>query len=171
MTAKRRGLSPEKQLGLVFAIALAGAAIVVAIVKPEQAFAPPPERVVTIYRTHGCICAFTLTDSLEAAGFAVHVVELPSLSGVRTSLRTPANFNGCHVGAYLDYFLEGHVSPAAISALAIQRPEGLGAATESSEHTDGSPVSIAVDERSLVMLVGSNGQARPWFQPPGENDE
>jgi len=171
MTARRRGLSPEKQLVFVLAAALAGAAIIVAIVKLEQALAPPPEQVVTIYRTHGCKCAFTFVDSLEAAGFEVHVVELQSLTGVRASLGTPASLNGCHVGAYLDYFLEGHVAPAAVSALAIQRPEGLGAATESSSHADGSAVSIAADERSLVMLVGSNGETQPWFQPPWENDE
>lgn len=169
-TAKRRRPSLEKQLAVVFGIALLGATVTAAVLSLEHLFGPPPERLVTIHRTHGCICAFTLADSLKAAGFEVRVIEHQTLKTVRTSLRTPANLRGCHVGAYLDYFLEGHVSPAALPALAMQRPAGLGLATESSTSAGVSHVTIAVDEQSLVMLIGPNGDVQPWFQPPSEAD-
>ena len=167
-TVKRRGANLEKQLVMVFAVALLGAMVTAAVLSFEHLFGPPPEQRVTIHRTHGCICAFTLADSLEAAGFEVRVIEHQTLKTVRASLRTPASFRGCHVAAYLDYFLEGHVSPAALPALATQHPEGLGLATESSANVDTSHVSIADDERSLVMLIGPDGEAQPWFEPASE---
>jgi len=165
-----RGVSIEKQLGIVVAIALLGAAITAAVVSVEHRFAPAPERQVTIYRTHGCKCAFTFARSLQAAGFDVRIVEYQTLKTVRASLRTPASLRGCHVGEYLDYFLEGHVSPAALPVLAMQRPTGLGLATESSAKAGASHVSIALDERSTVMLIGPNGEAQPWFEPVLEAD-
>lgn len=99
---------------------------------------------------------------MEAAGFGVRVIEHQTLKTVRASLRTPASLRGCHVGAYLDYFLEGHVSPAALPVLAMQRPEGLGLATESSTGAGVSHVRIADDERStigrpVVKAVIANG--------------
>lgn len=167
-TAKQRRPSLKKQLAIVFGIALLGATVTAAVLSFEHLFGPPPEQRVTVHRTHGCICAFTLADSLKAAGFEVRVIEHQTLKTIRASLHTPASLRGCHVGAYLGYFLEGHVSPAALTLLAMQRPDGLGLATESSTGAGISHVSIADDERSLVMLIGPNAEARPWFQPPIE---
>jgi hypothetical protein len=167
-TENRRRPSLEKQLAVVFGVALLGAAATAAVLSFEHLFGPPPEQLVTIHRTHGCNCAFTLVSSLRAAGFEVRVIEHQTLKTVRAALRTPANLRGCHVGAYLDYFLEGHVSPAALSVLATQRPHGLGLATESSANVDPSHVSIALDERSPVVLIGLDGIAQPWFQAPSK---
>ena len=165
---RRRGSFEKKQLAVVFGVALLGAMVTAAVLTFDHLFGPPPEQVVTIHRTHGCTCAFVLANSLRAAGFEARVIEHQTLTTVRAALHTPANLRGCHVGAYLDYFVEGHVSPAALSALATQHPRGLGLATEGSANVEASHVSIALEERSPVVLIGLDGKAQPWFQPAGE---
>ena len=167
-TVKQRGPSLKKQFGVAVAIALLGATVTAVVQTFDDFFGPPPEQLVTIHRTHGCACAFTFADSLKAAGFEVRVIEHQTLKTSRASLGTPANFRACHVGAYLDYFLEGHVSPAALPALATQHPRGLGLATEGSANVEASHVSIALEERSPVVLIGLDGKTQPWFQPAGE---
>lgn len=164
----RRRPSLEKQLAVVFGVALVGATLTAAVLTFERFFGPPSEQLVTIHRTHGCRCAFALANSLTAAGFRVRVIEHQTLKTVRAALGTPANLRGCHVGAYLDYFLEGHVSAAALPVLATQRPQGLGLATESSANVDPLHVSIALDERSPVLLIGLDGKAQHWFQAASE---
>lgn len=154
------------QLRVVLATALFGSLIVAAIVSWEQWFPTPPERLVKIYRTHGCRCAFVFADSLKAAGFEVRLVEYRTLKRVREALRTPPTLRGCHVGEYLGYFLEGHVSPSTLPQLTSEHPAGLGVATESSASTDITHVSIKADEQSPVLLIEPDGRARPWFEPP-----
>jgi len=153
-----------RQLSIVFGAALLGAAITAVMVIREQSV--PPEQLVKVYRIHGCRCAFDWANSLRAEGFVVRVFEYETLKHVRDSLHTPTSLRGCHVGAYLDYFIEGHVAPSALRELAIQRPHGLGLATESSVNKKSVHVSIARDEKSRVLLVERDGRARAWFQPP-----
>ena len=129
--------------------------------------APPPERTVTIYRTHGCSCAFAFAKSLTAAGFEVRLIEEETLNGVRAALKTPSDLHGCHVGVYLGYFLEGHIAPAALSELALKRPTGRGVVTAGSADAQATHVSIALDEHSPVLLLQSDGARQPWFQPNG----
>lgn len=162
MKAKRPTL--RKQLGILFAVAFSGTAIIGSVVIWEERTAPPPERVVRIYGTHGCTCVIAFAQSLTAAGYDVRLVELQSLAGVRDTLRSPPDLNGCHVGSYLGYFLEGHVSPSALLELALTRPPAAGVATEASALETGH-VSIARDEHSVVFLVESDGARRAWFQP------
>jgi len=107
---------------------------------------------------------------LRAAGFSVSVYEYETLRYVRASLRTPPQLRGCHLGAYLDYFIEGHVSPAGLSRLAMEHPEGLGLVTENAA-ANARHVNVADDERSLVLLAQADGRLRPWFQPPLSPEE
>ena len=161
--ASRRSLL--RQLGIVFSVGLLAAAITAVLLIREQSV--PAEQLVKVYRTHGCTCAFAWADALKAEGFVVRFVEYETLKHVRDSLHTPGSLRGCHVGAYLDYFLEGHVSPSALRELATQRPRGLGLATEGSVTERSVHVSIARDEKSRVLLVERDGRTRAWFQPPG----
>lgn len=163
MKAKRPSL--RKQLGIVAAVAFAGAAVAGLIVAWEAVFSPPPERLVKIYRVHGCTCAFTFADALRGAGYSVQVVELKNLSGPRGTLHSPPDLTGCHVGVYLNYFLEGHVSPAVLAELAATRPDADGVATQASALAE-TDVSIERDEHSLVFLVEEGGGRQAWFQPP-----
>lgn len=125
----------------------------------------PPTRLVTVYRTHGCRCVFEWTAALKAQGFTVRLFEYETLSYVRRSLNTPSYLQGCHVAAYLDYFVEGHVSTAALRALAEDRPSGLGLTTEETmRRTDAHP-GDAAEARSRVLLIEPGGKAIKWFEP------
>jgi hypothetical protein len=147
-------------------VALFAGAVTAVLVSWDQLFPVPPERLVKIYRTHGCRCVFNLANSLKAEGFVVRVYEYGTLEYVRGSLHTPSNLHGCHVGEFLDYFLEGHVAPAAVRKLAQQQPPALGIATEGSVDTKSGHVTIEQDENSRVWLVEQDGRTRPWFEPP-----
>lgn len=160
--------SLAKQLRIVVAAALLAGVVVVVLGAWDRLFPTPPERLVKIYRTHGCTCAFVFADALEAEGFIVRMYEYGTLEYVRGSLHTPANFHGCHVGEFLGYFLEGHLAPPAVRKLAQQQPSALGLATEDSVDTKSAHVSrsIAREEQSRVLLVERDGRARTWFEPP-----
>lgn len=150
----------------MLAVTLFAGAVTAVLAGWDRLFPIPPERLVKIYRTHGCRCAFNLAASLKTEGFVVRLYEYETLEHVRGSLHTPANLHGCHVGEFLGYFLEGHMAPAAVRKLAQQQPQALGIATEGSVDPKRGHVSIAQDERSRVFLVERDGRARPWFEPP-----
>lgn len=162
--------SLAKQLRIVLAAALLAGVVVVVLGAWEHLFPTPPERLVKIYRTHGCTCAFVFADALEAEGFIVRMYEYETLEYVRGSLHTPANLHGCHVGEFLGYFLEGHLAPPAVRKLAQQQPPALGLATEDSVDTKREHLSrsIAREEKSRVLLVERDGRARTWFEPPDD---
>lgn len=164
--AKTQPPDLAKQLRIVLAAALFAGAVTAVLVGWEHLFPTPPERLVKIYRTHGCRCAFNLADSLKSEGFVVRLYEHDTLEHVRGTLRTPANLRGCHVGEFLGYFLEGHVAPAAVRKLAQREPVALGLATERSVDTESGHVAIERDENSRVMLVEQDGRVRLWFEPP-----
>lgn len=168
--AKASKSSLKKQLLIVVAVALAFGAVSMVLLSWEHLFPIPPERLVKIYRTHGCRCAFAFADSLRAEGFVVRLYEYETLKYVRISLHTPANLHGCHVAAYLGYFLEGHIAPLALRKLAQQQPPALGLATEDSVDTKREHLSrsIAREEQSRVLLVERDGRARTWFEPPDD---
>jgi hypothetical protein len=150
---------------LLGGIALAGG-LAVAALQTIQESTGTSDRVVTVYRLHGCTCVFSWVSSLEAAGFTVRVVELGSLATVRSTLHTPASLHGCHLGNYLSYFVEGHVTPDALKSLASQHPIALGVTTESSVNAGRIHTSVADEEHSPVVLVEPSGQMLPWFKPP-----
>ena len=160
----------KKQLTVTIVIAVLGAAVVGALLTWEQRSAPPPDRAVTIYRAHGCTCAFALAESLTAAGFEVKVVEVASLAGARATLHTTPNLRGCHVGAYLGYFVEGHVPPAALLTLAAEHPAALGIVTAASVESSAAHVSIERDQQSGVLLMEPNSSTRPWLEPALDGD-
>lgn len=87
-----------------------------------------PERVVTIYWTHGCDCADQWIASLKAARYDVHDFEQDNLNSRRRQLRVPHILHGCHLASYLGYFIEGHVPPEALERLARERPAADGLA-------------------------------------------
>mgnify|MGYP001143823547 CR=1 FL=1 len=166
-SAKAPQWSLAKQLRLVLAVSVLVAAIAAIMIGWEQLSPIPPERLVKVYRTHGCRCAFAWAKSLESEGFVVRVFEYETLAYVRTSLHTPSALRGCHVGAYLGYFIEGHVSPDALRRLAAQHPLALGLATQEAANGENTHVSIARDASSGVLLVKRDGRAYPWLESVG----
>ena len=167
--ARRHSRPPRrplaKQLLWLGGIALAGG-IAVATLDTIDERARTSERVVTVHRLHGCTCVFSWIDSLEAAGFTVRVVEHGSLATIRSTMQTPTNLHGCHVGSYLNYFVEGHVIPEALRSLASQHPIALGVTTATSVDAARIHTSVAEEEHSAVLLVEPSGLIVPWFEPP-----
>lgn len=154
-----------KQLRIAITAVLLFGIVGALVVSWEHLFPIPPARLVMLYRTHGCRCAFTLADTLEAQGFVVRLYEYETLKYVRGSLHTPANLHGCHVGAYLGYFLEGHIAPEALRKLAQQQPAALGLATEDSVRSKRAHISVAIEEQLPVLLIERDGRLRTWFEP------
>lgn len=121
-----RGEAKALRVTAVLAGLIAVGAVGIAL---RQAFFPgQPERLVTLYRVHGCRCAFTLAQKLEQAGFTVKMFEVDTLKYVRASLHAPTGLRGCHLGRFLGYFVEGHVTPDSLNRLAQLRPIGYGVA-------------------------------------------
>lgn len=155
-----------KQLRLVAAVSVLGAAAVGLLVAWEQWSSVPPEQLVKVYRVHGCRCVFEWVKSLEAEGYTVKLLEIETLQNVRVSLRTPNSMGGCHVAGYLDYFVEGHVAPKALYKLANEHPQALGVVTQATMKTAAHP-NADRDESGPVFLVGADGTSLLWFSPKG----
>lgn len=161
--------SPLARVVTVVVCAVGGALLVAWFAVKGQV---AEDKMVAVYRTHGCVCAFSWVDDLRAAGFVVRVLEVPALDRVRAMLHTPPSLEGCHVARYLGYFVEGHVAAPAIAKLAAERPIGWGLATATSIHAGSShDVDLEVEKRSEVMLVAADGTERSWTPPLSEAAE
>jgi hypothetical protein len=155
-----------KQLRIVAAVSVLGAASVGLMNAWEHWFPIPSERLVKVYRIHGCRCVFNWVKSLEEAGFSVKVLEVETLRNIRATLHTTENMRGCHVAAYLDYFIEGHVVPEALHKLAHEHPSALGVVTQATINASVHQNTYR-DDNSPVSLVSPTGQPQPWFSPTG----
>ena len=122
-----------------------------------ELFPIPPEQVVKVYWTHSCRCVFSWMKELKADGFVVKSYEYDTLLFARHSMAMPSNLNGCHVGEYLGYFLEGHVAPSALHQLAKLRPDARGVVTEAVVTAEAEHLRTVTDNHSPVLLVGRDG--------------
>lgn len=131
---------------LRIAVALSALAAIVAgvLVQWDALLGHAPERVINIYRTHGCKCAFEWAKTLEAHGYIVRLREYETLEYVRHSLRVPDDdVHGCHVAQYLQYFIDGHASSTELQQLAKERPTALGlVAAQTTLHTKQGDITV-----------------------------
>ncbi|SEQ17489.1 Protein of unknown function, DUF [Solimonas aquatica] len=148
------------RLKLICAFALMTAMIAGVALQWDRIFPVPAERQIAVYRTHDCACVGRWIRQLEEAGFVVEQFEPETLHPIRRSLHTPEQFTGCHVGKYLAYFIEGHVSASMLQRLASQRPAAVGVALEAdvTRHASGSQD----EENSAVLLLRDSGDSRRW---------
>lgn len=149
-----------RQLRIVLVAALLAAAVGGVLVVWDPLFGVPPIRLIQVYRTHGCRCVFGWAKTLEAEGFVVRLYEYETLEHVRTALHMPADLRSCHVGKYLGYFVEGHISSSTLHWLAQRHPPGLGVAVKGAGgaqvlHPSGMPA-----EEVTVMFYDSQGAAQ-----------
>lgn len=161
----------RKSLFIVLTIALTASGVVGIIASQEDAPTPIlyPQKV-ELYRTHGCRCVFTWAKSLRKQGFRVRVYELGTLDNLRSRLHAPAKFNACHVGVYMGYFLEGHVSAAALNQLTKEGTAGIGLATENAVDNV-RQVSVPEDEASDVLVIELGGRVRRWYSASGQRSD
>ena len=156
--------SPDRKRAIrVFGVVALGFALLgSAMYLAERATFVSPEKLITVYRVHGCRCAFSWKYELEQQGFTVVLHEQESLRSIRSRLRTPAKWHGCHVGEYLGYFVEGHISPASLQELERQRPQALGLAEENSPSAGTQHGDIASQAHGPVLLIGPSGEETLW---------
>ena len=158
-------LTRRREVRIVAAVAAAFAILAAAIILSDRSVWSAPDRLVTIFRVHGCHCAFQWEHGLSQEGFTVVMHEMDSLRSIRQRLRTPIEARGCHVAKFLDYFVEGHVDPAALRELSRRRPSALGVSTETSVKTNLRHVDLAGEAGGRVLLVGPNADTSVWYQP------
>lgn len=155
----------EVRRRLMLALLLGGAAALIGVLLQnlDRLRGIAPERVITIYRTHGCRCAFDWADTLKERGYVVRIWEYETLDYLRTSLGTPPQLRGCHVATYLDYFLEGHVPATQLRRLFNERPTAIGVVVDSStpHHEHASPLQSA---GARVSLVDRQGRSHEWLE-------
>lgn len=166
MKAARSRPTLAKQLRWVFATAVLAALVGAGLTYWDRLSGVRPAQLVEVYRTHGCRCVFAWARALEDQGFVVRVREYETLQYVRRSLHTPQSLHGCHVGSYEGYFVEGHVSPAALKQLLKERPVALGVATQSATTMDAKHLNTVVDDGGRALLIDAQGQPHTWFPPP-----
>lgn len=152
----------RRRLFIGMCVAMVFAAIAGGLSWWDASHEVPAEKLVTVYRVHGCRCAFTWARTLEAKGFTVRLHEWETLRDIRMQLSTPKGFNGCHIARYLNYFVEGHVDPAALTKLAAERPVARGISTEPIDERNhaGRPPH---DENGPTLLFDREGRTQLWF--------
>lgn len=149
-----------RQLRIVLVVALLAAAVGGVLAVWDPLFGVPPIQLIQVYRTHGCRCVFGWAKTLEAEGFVVRLYEYETLEHVRTALHMPEDLRSCHVGKYLGYFIEGHISSSTLHWLAQRHPPGLGVAVKGVGgaqvlHPSGMPA-----EDVIVLFYDSQGAAQ-----------
>ncbi|WP_369796603.1 DUF411 domain-containing protein [Phenylobacterium sp. CCH12-B4] len=63
---------------------------------------------------------------LTRAGFRPQVVEVEDLAPVRERYGVPFRLSSCHTGVVGGYVVEGHVPPADVRRLLMEKPKALG---------------------------------------------
>lgn len=125
------------------------------------ASALPPLKV---FKTPWCGCCSAWIDRMRAAGFTkVSIIEIEDLSPTRRRLRIPDRYASCHTAQIQGYALEGHVPPADVRKLLIQRPVAAGLAVPGMPV--GSPGMEAAGGRRDAfdtLLVLKSGGVRPF---------
>lgn len=150
-----------RKIQYVAAASIVGGLTVGLLTICEPLFTPRSERLIALYKTHGCSCAGQWQKSLEAAGFKVSLYEPETLNMIRGKLQTPARFGGCHVAEYMDYFIEGHVPIPALVRLSKERPPAIGVAMEDDWNEGHSKIEEELGDSS-VLLVESSGGVKRW---------
>lgn len=108
----RLSFSRRREARVIAAVALTFALLAELTLLSDRSIRVAPERLVAVYRVHGCRCAFIWERAMEQQGYPVAMHELESLKDIRRRLR-PTSVRGRHVGEYPGYFVEGHVDPGA----------------------------------------------------------
>lgn len=122
-----------------------------------------PEQLVTVYRTHGCRCAYSWSRELEARGYVVRLREVETLAPVRRRLHTPEQLNGCHVAQYLGYFVEGHVRASDLDRLSREHPEATGISQDvAPDHPADAVDADATPSPPAPVLFDAHGHSLAW---------
>ena len=154
--------SLQRKLAWVAAAAIFASGTALLLGQLERLERSNSDRLVSIYRVHGCRCAFAWERVLKQGGFDVRMREVDTLQYVRTRLQTPPQLRGCHVAKYLNYFIEGHVEPTALRTLRETSPVALGVAAMQDDLSEQDHE--ARSNRSVLFVFDKDGHPIPWKQ-------
>ena len=123
---------------VLFMLALTTAAALIAW-GATRGGTPPPRRfaaaegvMMTVHKSPTCACCGQWVRHMEAAGFAVAVVDRADVAAVRAEKGVPDALASCHTstvrGDGAEYALEGHVPAADVVRLLRERPRVRGIA-------------------------------------------
>lgn len=154
------------KLGLCLGVAVFGAAITGVGIQWDQRHTVPAEKLVKVYRKHGCTCVFAWVKSLEADGYIVRVFEPETLQPTRFALHMPKRSWGCHVAEYMGYFVEGHVPGAVLDQLALQHPRALGVELAAEDAAQADSLGVKATAAGEILLFDMAGIAHRWEHAP-----
>ena len=115
---------------------------------------------VTAYRNPGCGCCEKWAEHLTQAGFAVTMVDDPTLDARRAKLGVPANLAGCHTAMMGEYIIEGHVPPEDILGLLDASPRARGLAVAGMPSGSAGMEMGGASDKYDVMLFMADGTSR-----------
>ena len=96
-------------------------------VEPELAVATfGAGQEITLYKSPTCGCCGGYAEALEAAGFAVNIVETNELDQIKSEQNIPPTGASCHTSVIGDYVVEGHVPLEALEKLLAEQPDVAG---------------------------------------------
>ncbi|MBB6094965.1 hypothetical protein HNQ60_003852 [Povalibacter uvarum] len=153
---------PYRSLAIVAGCAAITAGIAAGLSYCDALLGIEPQELVTVYRTHGCRCAFAWARELENRGYVVRLREVDTLAPVRRRLHTPEPLNGCHVAQYLSYFVEGHVRATDLARLNREHPEAAGIAQDASPQHAVGTVRDADPSATPSVLYDVHGHSLAW---------
>lgn len=137
---------------------LVGAAALAAA-SPVRTFAQGAGPAIHVLKDPNCGCCSAWIEILENDGFVVTTEASAGTRLMRYKLDNgiPQEMVSCHTGRVEDYMIEGHVPPADIRRLLVQRPDAVGLAVPGMPY--GSPGMGPEDAREAydVFLIRRNG--------------
>ena len=133
-----------------------------AMVLAPNAFAQRAQPLVQVWKSPTCGCCKDWIAHVEANGFRVKTVEVPSTVPMRAKLRIPELYGSCHTALVEGYAIEGHVPAADIRRLLKEKPRAVGLAVPGmpvgSPGMDGPEYQGRKDPFD-VLLISSDGRA------------
>lgn len=81
---------------------------------------------IKVYKDPTCGCCKAWVGKLQAAGFATSVEDRQDLQDLKGQLGVPDDLTSCHTATVGRYVIEGHVPPADVKRLLLEKPTALG---------------------------------------------
>lgn len=116
-----------------------------------------------VYKNAGCACCEVWVRKLQAAGFATTVEDRDDLQELKKQLGVPDDLASCHTATVDRYTVEGHVPPADIKRLLVQKPAARGLSVPGMPlGSPGMEVEGQPSEAYTVWLFQDTGQRSPF---------
>lgn len=120
---------------------------------------------IRVYRDAGCGCCKAWVQKLRAAGFAATAEDRADLQELKKQLGVPDDLGSCHTAIVDHYVIEGHVPPADIKRLLVEKPAAHGLSVPGMPvGSPGMEVEGHAAEPCIVWLFQDGGTRTPFAQ-------